>query len=185
MHQSTTPSLSQTIWPRWASRQLLILPIVQFLLPMTFAYSLSSKAVVTRQLGWWKRHAHTRGLPWGLAEVVGTVQQVHCSRSRLLRMGQGFHTCTINKNALTKKSGNLSYAPRIYIYIIKISGKIDTSNSYKGLVEMIIHSFILSFKFPFIFLISRVFANGPGDWDSIPGRVIPKTQKSGTWCRLA
>ena len=24
---------------------------------------------------------------------------------------------------------------------------------------------------------SRVFANGPGDWDSIPGRVIPKTQK--------
>ena len=24
---------------------------------------------------------------------------------------------------------------------------------------------------------SRVFANGPGDWSSIPGRVIPKTQK--------
>ena len=23
----------------------------------------------------------------------------------------------------------------------------------------------------------RVFANGPGDWDSISGRVIPKTQK--------
>ena len=23
----------------------------------------------------------------------------------------------------------------------------------------------------------RVFANGPGDLDSIPGRVIPKTQK--------
>ena len=23
----------------------------------------------------------------------------------------------------------------------------------------------------------RVFANGPGDWGSIPGRVIPKTQK--------
>ena len=29
MHQSTTPSLSQTIWPRWASRQFLSLPIVQ------------------------------------------------------------------------------------------------------------------------------------------------------------
>ena len=40
MHQSTTPSLSQTIWPRWASRQFLSLPIVQTLLPMTFAYSL-------------------------------------------------------------------------------------------------------------------------------------------------
>ena len=35
MHQSTTPSLSQTIWPRWASRQLLTLPIVQTLLPVT------------------------------------------------------------------------------------------------------------------------------------------------------
>ena len=39
MHQSTTPSLSQTIWARWASRQLLTLPIVQTLLPVTFAYS--------------------------------------------------------------------------------------------------------------------------------------------------
>ena len=26
-------------------------------------------------------------------------------------------------------------------------------------------------------LISRVFANGPGDHGSMPGRVIPKTQK--------
>ena len=29
-------------------------------------------------------------------------------------------------------------------------------------------------------LMSRVFTNGPGDWGSIPGRVIPKTQKNGT-----
>ena len=28
MHQSTTPSLAQTIWPRWAPRLLLTLPIV-------------------------------------------------------------------------------------------------------------------------------------------------------------
>ena len=28
MHQSTTPSLSQTIWPRWASRQFHTLPVV-------------------------------------------------------------------------------------------------------------------------------------------------------------
>ena len=28
MHQSTTPSLSQTIWPTWASRQFLTFPIV-------------------------------------------------------------------------------------------------------------------------------------------------------------
>ena len=48
-------------------------------------------------------HAHTRRLPWGLPEVVGTVQQVHCSRRRLLWGGLGFHVCTINKRALTKK----------------------------------------------------------------------------------
>ena len=42
MHQSTTPSLSQTIWPRWASRQSHTLPIDQTLLPVTFGYSLSS-----------------------------------------------------------------------------------------------------------------------------------------------
>ena len=55
MDQSTTPSLSQTIWPRWASRQFLSLPIVQTLLPVTFGYSLSSQAVVMRQLRRWKR----------------------------------------------------------------------------------------------------------------------------------
>ena len=56
MHQSTTPSLSQTIWLRWASRQFFTLLIVQTLLPVTFAYSLSSEAVVVmRQLRRWKR----------------------------------------------------------------------------------------------------------------------------------
>ena len=54
MHQSTTPYLSQTIWRRWASRQFFSLPIVQALLPVTFGYSLSSEAVVMRQLKRWK-----------------------------------------------------------------------------------------------------------------------------------
>ena len=54
MHQSTTPALSQTIWPRWASRQFLSLPKVQTLLPVTFGYSLISEAVVMRQLRRWK-----------------------------------------------------------------------------------------------------------------------------------
>ena len=48
----------------------------------------------------------------GLPEVVGTVQQVHCSQRRLLRRGLEFHVCTINKSAHSKKPGNLSYAPR-------------------------------------------------------------------------
>ena len=45
----------------------------------------------------------TRGLSWGLAEVVGTVQQVHCSWRGLLRRGLEFHVCTINKRAHPKK----------------------------------------------------------------------------------
>ena len=32
-------------------------------------------------------YVHTRGLPWGLPEGVGTVQQVHCSRRILFRNG--------------------------------------------------------------------------------------------------
>ena len=59
MHQSTILSLSQTIWPRWVSRQFLSLPKIQTLLPVTFGYSLSSRnkleAVVLRQLRRWKR----------------------------------------------------------------------------------------------------------------------------------
>ena len=47
MHQSTTPSLSQTIWARWVSRQFFTLPIVQTLLLVT--------CVVLRQLRRWKR----------------------------------------------------------------------------------------------------------------------------------
>ena len=31
--------------------------------------------------------------------------------------------------------------------------------------------------FWFVCLVDRVFANGPGDWSSIPGWVIPKTLK--------
>ena len=55
MQQPTTPSLLQTIWPRMASRQFLSLPIVKTVLPVTFCYSLSSEAVVMRQLRRWKR----------------------------------------------------------------------------------------------------------------------------------
>ena len=55
MHQSTTTSLSLTIWPRWASTQFPTLPIVHTFLLVTFGYSLSSEAVVMRQLRKWKR----------------------------------------------------------------------------------------------------------------------------------
>ena len=115
MHQSTTPSLSQTIWPRWASRQFLSLPIVQTLLPVTFDYSLSSRKncrieTIERGCDEGHWHGHTRGLPWGLPEVIGMVQ-VHCRR--LLQRGLEFHGYTSNKSAHTKKSGNLLKAPHI------------------------------------------------------------------------
>ena len=66
MHQSTTPSMSLTISPRWASRQFLSLPIDQTLLPVTFAYSLSSEAVVMRQLKRFKE---------AVTKVIDTVTQ--------------------------------------------------------------------------------------------------------------
>ena len=67
MHQTTISSLSLTIWAIWASRQFLTLLIVETLLPVTFGYSLSSEAVVMRQLRRWKSlwrrsltHSHKR-----------------------------------------------------------------------------------------------------------------------------
>ena len=53
MHQSITPSILFLPW--WQSRQFLIVPIFQTLLPVTFGYSLSLEAVVMRQLRRWKR----------------------------------------------------------------------------------------------------------------------------------
>ena len=45
--ETRTFQIGSVAFPRWASR-----PIVQTLLPVTFAYSLSSEAVVMRQLRW-------------------------------------------------------------------------------------------------------------------------------------
>ena len=52
---------------------------------------------------------------WGPPEVVKRVQQAHCSRRRLLRRGQEFHVCTINKSAQTKKSFETYLMILIYI----------------------------------------------------------------------
>ena len=55
--QCSSPQLHpcQTISPRWASTQFLSLPIFQTLVPVPFGYSLSSEAVVMKQLRRWKR----------------------------------------------------------------------------------------------------------------------------------
>ena len=72
------------------------------------------KEAVTKVIG----HAHTRGLRWGFPEVVGTVQQVDCNRKRLLRRGQEFHVCTINKSAPYEK--NLETYLRLLVWVIEL-----------------------------------------------------------------
>ena len=108
MHKSTTPSLSQTIWPRWASRHFLSLPIVQALLPVTFGYSISSEAVVMRQLRRWKRlwrgtltrsHKRTSMEPSKSCWNGTSALQPEKITSKRLE----FYVFTINKSARSKK----------------------------------------------------------------------------------
>ena len=84
------------------------LPIVQTLLPLTFGYSLSSEAVVMRQLRRWKRlwwrsltRSHKR-TSMGPSRSCWNGTPVPCSWS-LLQRGLEFHVCTINKSTHTKK----------------------------------------------------------------------------------
>ena len=156
MHQSTTPSLSQTIWARWASRQFLSLPIVQTLLRVTFGYSQSSEAVVMRQLRRWNRlwrrsltYSHKRS-SMGLSEVVETLQ-VHFSRRRLLGRGLEFQVSTVNKSAHTKKSGNLSYAPRNLEN--KVMAKIKRFDKYCLLLQW--HQILNKFYVDLFYLCSK------------------------------
>ena len=120
MHQSTTPSLSQTIWARWASRQFLSLPKVQTLLSVTFAYSLSSEAVVMRQLRRWKRLWRRSLIRSHKKTSMGPSRRCWEGTTSALQPGEitskGI-VCTINKSAHTKKkSGNL-FMILLYIYI--------------------------------------------------------------------
>ena len=122
MHLSTTPSLSQTIWARWASRQFLSLPIVQYLFPVTFAYSLSSEAVVMRQLRRWKRLWRRSLLRTHKRTSMSPSRSCWNGTSALQREdyleGDLSFMCVLSiKVPLRKKSGNLFNDPRIYIYI--------------------------------------------------------------------
>ena len=109
LHQTTTPSLSQTIWSKWASRQFLSLPIVQTSLPVTFGYSLSSEAITMRQLRrckrlWWKSltRSHKR-------TSMGPSQSCWNGTTSALSF-----MCALSiKAAIWKKSGNLFNDPHI------------------------------------------------------------------------
>ena len=121
MHQSTTPSLSLTIWPRWTSRQFLSLHIVQTLLPVTFGHSLSSKAVIMRQLRRWKRlwrrsltrsHKRTSMVPsrscWNGTSALQP-EEITLKGTRVCVL--------LIKVPIWKKSGNLFIDPYIYVWI--------------------------------------------------------------------
>ena len=130
MHQSTTPSLSQTIWPRWASRQFLSLPIVQTLFPVTFGYSLSSPSG--------GRYETIEEIKEAVTKVIDTLTQEDfhgafekllerykciAAMGRLLRRGLEFHECTINKSTHTKKVWKLIVCTSyMYVYMgVRIS----------------------------------------------------------------
>ena len=119
MPQFTIPSLSQTIWPRWASRQFLSLPIVQTLPPVTFGYSLSSEAVVMGQLRRWKRlwrrsltRSHKR-------TSMGFFQKLLEQYNKCIAAGGDYFEGDLNsmcvlsiKVPIRKKSGNLFNDPQ-------------------------------------------------------------------------
>ena len=92
-------------------------------------------------------HTHTRRLRWGLPEVVGTVQYVHWSRRRLFE----FHVCLSIKVPIRKKSGNISYAPRIYIYLSKyiyMTNRSPLGSSQLGLQNILTTSLQRGETFP-------------------------------------
>ena len=141
MHQSTTPYMSQTIWPRWTSRQFLSLPRVQTLLPVTFAYSLSSEAVVMRQLRRLKMQWR-RSLRRSHKETsMGSSRSCWNGTTNALQPGEitskGTRVSCVyyQKSTHTKKVWKLIVCPSyiyiyIYIYICvcvceNISGKVD------------------------------------------------------------
>ena len=61
-------------------------------------------------------------------------------------------------------------ARRPYLVLIEKKKKED-------LLPSVFCHYLANTKFSAIGLMSKVFANGSGDWGSIPGQVIPKTQK--------
>ena len=71
----------------------------------------------------------------GLPEVVGMVQQVHCSRRRLLWRGLEFNVCTINKSAHTKKS------LETYLKILVSSSSSSHADSMESSDSLAIHPY--------------------------------------------
>ena len=126
--QCTSPQLHPCLrlWPRWASRQLLTLPIVQTLLPVTFAYSMSPRknleAVVMRQLRRWKlwqrslTHSHKR-TSMGPSRSCWNGTTSALQLEEITWKGARVSCVYYNKSAHTKKSGNLLNEPCVYVCV--------------------------------------------------------------------
>ena len=113
MHQSTTPSLSQTIWPRWASRQFLTLTFVQTLLSVTFGYILieEMKEPLTKVIGTLTQE-----------DFDGAFQKLLERYNKCIAAGGDYFEgdksfmCVLSiKVAIRKNSGNL-FNDLVYIY---------------------------------------------------------------------
>ena len=107
-------------WPRWVSRQFLTLPIVQTLLLVIFGYSLSSQAVVMRQLRRWKRllrrsltRSHKRA---SMRPLISCCKKCIAAGGNYIEGDYSFLCVLSIKVPIRKKSGNLFNNPCIYIY---------------------------------------------------------------------
>ena len=94
-------------------------------------------------------------LTWGLPEVVGTVQQVHCSRRRLLLRGLEFHVCTINKSAHTKNVWKpIEGTSYIYIYTLLngLNYCYETSNNLTSVICLPTFKWIYIYIYIYIYV---------------------------------
>ena len=127
--QSTTPSLSQTIWPRWAPRLFLSLPIVQTLLPVTWLFPKLRGC----------RYETIEEMKEAVTKVIGTIIQEDFQKllkqyNKCIAAGGDYFDgnysfmCVLSiKVPIRKKSGNLFNGPRIYLSVnLSISNKIPS-----------------------------------------------------------
>ena len=122
MHKSTTPSLSQTIWPRWVSTQFLT-PYSPDLGPWDF-WLLPKLWVCRYETIEEMKEAVTKVIDWLTQEEFHGAFHNLLERYKCIAAGKDYFEgdlsfmCVLSiKVPIRKKSGNLSYNPGIYIYI--------------------------------------------------------------------
>ena len=141
MHQSTTPSLSHTFWARWASTQLLTLPIVQTLLPVTFGYSLNQRLLL------WDNWGDKRGCD----EVIDTLtQETSMGPSRSCWNG----TSAMQPKEITSKGTIVSC-----VYVLSLNVPIRTNlETYLMILIIYIYIYIYIYCHPQTFVVLQLIS---------------------------